>query len=255
MRVAMRSSAERCRLSAGCSSWMRWAQVTALTTLSNSPKTESPEVSTTRPSCCSTRAFDALMEGLDEIDGALLVLAHHAAEAVHIGHHDGRQLAPALRTFVAHGAAPSARSRSSGGICPTYICPSMTNVGVPVILRRSPSWMSPWTCACAAGASMQAAKRRRRSRPPPRASAPPACCRAAGRRAGRSSSRTAPGGRRSRPCAPSGRRRHASACAAPDCTPCRAGSGGGSGARGRDSSSPGRATVRARAGRRGRGSR
>ena len=33
------------------------AQRTAFTTLSNSPRTESPAVSTTRPSNCSTRSF------------------------------------------------------------------------------------------------------------------------------------------------------------------------------------------------------
>src|SRR5439155_2482362 len=51
----MRSPGRRVALTVACVCWIACAQRTALTTLSNSPKTESPAVSTTHPSCASTR--------------------------------------------------------------------------------------------------------------------------------------------------------------------------------------------------------
>jgi len=50
----MRSPASRLALMVAWASRIACAQRTAFTTLSKSPKTESPAVSTTRPSCTST---------------------------------------------------------------------------------------------------------------------------------------------------------------------------------------------------------
>src|SRR5438128_8793916 len=51
----MRSPGRRVALTVACACWIACAQRTAWTTLRNSPKTESPAVSTTHPSCASTR--------------------------------------------------------------------------------------------------------------------------------------------------------------------------------------------------------
>src|SRR5262245_25729309 len=55
IRVSTRSSDSRAALAAAWASWIACAQRMALMTLSNSPNTESPAVSTTRPWCASTR--------------------------------------------------------------------------------------------------------------------------------------------------------------------------------------------------------